>query len=102
VKNTLAPDIYIMGCSIVEQAPFKDLDTIFVDVAEAESPNIHTSTDITEIAELLQVVSNLCVKISAIETELIVLRRDNLKVQEPCQCRCVSKNDNHLVPKTSI
>jgi hypothetical protein len=93
VKNTLVPDIYNMGISLVEQTPTKDLEKMFAEYNTTKTDDWDAGDDSpfdhVEIAQLITTVSNLQIKLVAIEAELIVLRKDKSE-REPCHCKCAS------------
>ena len=65
VKNTVAPDIYFLGYSIVNKSPCKELEKIFVSRDNTSSLNSE------ELQELLQAVTSLTKKVTEVEKKAI-------------------------------
>jgi len=89
VKNTIIPDIYHLGYSLVNKVPSKEVDKAFV-VKDSAFPNLNTD----EIQELLQAVTSLSKKVNSLQVQVTTLSSDNKSLHN--EVKRVQEEMTHL------
>jgi hypothetical protein len=106
VKNTVIPDIYNIGYSLIHQQVTKDLEKVFVDaVSDAAQNDTTTDNDATfvanpsELSDLIRTVAGLTRKVAGIESEITSLRQENAQLRSLCVSNkpVVFRHSAHLV-----